>query len=352
MTDPHFCLFPGVDPFLGNVPVARVLYFSVIPRLYQYWLWIAMDIIADCIFRFYPLLLHPTVHPDLVLPPNPTFFKRGLGIAGFLGFLGSGTLVPIRVILVDTGGGTGHLLLVPRLCLILLIADNVSQDSAHGGANQDTPIPSVTVLLVAYHGPQNPAGHSAIAGLCLGIAAAVNDRQQRQNCDQQLRQDDHLSFVAGVSRLQRNELELHSVSTLAGLATVPLPLPFTPSRGSREGYTRIREQARIQLEARTAQSRRFELLEMEPSRGFFRLPTPSAGDVFFDLEGDVFVGPGGLEYLFGIATADEHGTLKYESRCARAYWFQFKHPLPNLMFQSPLNRGARAYRDCPCILDL
>jgi hypothetical protein len=34
------------------------------------------------------------------------------------------------------------------------------------------------------------------------------------------------------------------------------------------------------------------------------LPEPSPGDIFFDLEGDPFADPGGLEYLFGWSTAD------------------------------------------------
>ena len=58
-------------------------------------------------------------------------------------------------------------------------------------------------------------------------------------------------FVAGASRLQRKELTLQSVPTLELRAKLPLPIPFNPSSGSREGYTRIREQARIQMEVRT-----------------------------------------------------------------------------------------------------
>ena len=41
-------------------------------------------------------------------------------------------------------------------------------------------------------------------------------------------------------------------------------------------------------------------------RGFFLLPDPSPGDVFFDMEGDPFYEIGrGLEYLFGAYTADD-----------------------------------------------
>lgn len=75
-----------------------------------------------------------------------------------------------------------------------------------------------------------------------------------KECNEQRRLDDHLSFVAGASKLQRKELALHEITTLEALAGLPLPIPFKPSRGATEGYARIREQARIQLEARIAAS--------------------------------------------------------------------------------------------------
>ena len=41
-------------------------------------------------------------------------------------------------------------------------------------------------------------------------------------------------------------------------------------------------------------------LAPEAARGYARLPEPSAGDVFFDLEGDPYAtADGGIEYLCG-----------------------------------------------------
>lgn len=137
-----------------------------------------------------------------------------------------------------------------------------------------------------------------------------------RECDTRRRRDDHISFVAGASKLQRKELILQGVGTLEGLAQLPLPIRFRPSRGATEGYARIREQARIQLEARTEGRLKFELLEFAPGDGLFRLPAPSLGDIFLDFEGDPFVDEGGLEYLLGVAMADEHGNLIYQGRWA------------------------------------
>lgn len=111
------------------------------------------------------------------------------------------------------------------------------------------------------------------------------------------------------------------MATLMALATMPLPLTFRPKRGAPESYQRVREQARVQLEARP-DKRVFELLEVVGGQGFCRLPEPSPGDLFLDLEGDPFAGPvagppmlRGREYLFGVATIGDSGDPAY-----RAFW--------------------------------
>jgi len=137
-----------------------------------------------------------------------------------------------------------------------------------------------------------------------------------KRCDQRRRADDHLSFVAGASKLQRKELGIQGVTTLAELASVPLPIPFRPAKGALKGYTQIREQARVQNEARTEGRLKHELLSRAEGNGFFRLPAPSDGDIFLDFEGDPFVDGGGLEYLFGFVVREDGGTLRYVSRWA------------------------------------
>ncbi len=72
----------------------------------------------------------------------------------------------------------------------------------------------------------------------------------RNECDQRRRDDDHLSLVAWITKNQINELRQRGVSTVEGLASLPLPLAWKPERGSIKSYTRVREQARLQVEAR------------------------------------------------------------------------------------------------------
>jgi uncharacterized protein len=134
-------------------------------------------------------------------------------------------------------------------------------------------------------------------------------------CDRRRRDDDHLSLVAGITRAQRVDLGEWRVPTMAALAALPLPLERRPARGSRESMQRVREQARVQVEGRARGAPVHELLPREPGAGLARLPAPSPGDVFLDLEGDAFVGTAGLEYLFGHVTR-EGGAPRYHAAWA------------------------------------
>jgi predicted RecB family nuclease len=134
-----------------------------------------------------------------------------------------------------------------------------------------------------------------------------------QRCDGQRRGDDHLSLVAGATKLQIEELKRRSINTVAALAAMQSPLAWKPSRGARASYERIREQARLQVEGRATGQILHELLAIEPGFGLAALPEPSPGDVFFDLEGDPFVGERGIEYLFGYAYGETNGTVTYEA---------------------------------------
>jgi predicted RecB family nuclease len=127
----------------------------------------------------------------------------------------------------------------------------------------------------------------------------------RVPCDQRRRGDDHLCLVAGITKIQMNELRAREVTTLATLAQVPLPLAWKPDRGVATSYERIREQARIQVQGRVEGKALYETLPVVKELGLSALPAPSPGDVFFDLEGDPFVDDGGLEYLFGYASEDD-----------------------------------------------
>lgn len=133
------------------------------------------------------------------------------------------------------------------------------------------------------------------------------------HCRQYWRDIDHLSLVAGISRRQRRELEGRGIVTLADFAESDLDFP----RKSEESFARVQNQARLQLTTRRQGTIVHERKEpVEQNFGLGMLPKPSAGDLFLDFEGDLFVGERGLEYLTGVALLQEDGSAGYAHRWA------------------------------------
>ncbi|MGY8681256.1 TM0106 family RecB-like putative nuclease [Bradyrhizobium sp. UFLA05-153] len=140
----------------------------------------------------------------------------------------------------------------------------------------------------------------------------------RSHCQQRRRADDHMSLVAGISKIQIGEFERNGVATMTELAEIPLPLTWRPDRGAAASYERVREQARIQVEGRAKGQIVYEALPPVPGFGLSRIPPPSPGDILFDFEGDPFVGEGGLEFLFGYLYREPDGSPKYVGDWASA----------------------------------
>ena len=120
-----------------------------------------------------------------------------------------------------------------------------------------------------------------------------------KRCEERRRADDHLSLVAGITARQRDRLRLAQVARVTDLGALD---PAQRVDGiAKESLARVREQARLQVVGRAAGKPLYELLlDVEPTFGLDRLPAPTPGDLFLDLEGDPFVQGNGLEYLFGL----------------------------------------------------
>lgn len=123
----------------------------------------------------------------------------------------------------------------------------------------------------------------------------------RTVCDAKREADDHLSLVANITARQRALLQDAGVETLAMLGGAE---HLAVQGVDPDVLERLHEQASLQLAARESGEHSYELRTPEEGRGFARMPQPSDGDVFFDMEGDPLFDDGGLEYLFGLVTAD------------------------------------------------
>src|SRR6267378_3451370 len=125
--------------------------------------------------------------------------------------------------------------------------------------------------------------------------------------------EDHLVRVAGVRRDQVMRLHAGGIPTLAALAAAPA----TPVADVQQHtFDRLRDQAHLQHVNRMTGRLDWHSIDAEAGCGFEALPPPSAGDLFFDIEGDPFWQPArGLHFLFGLLLRDG-ADWRYEARWA------------------------------------
>jgi predicted RecB family nuclease len=119
-----------------------------------------------------------------------------------------------------------------------------------------------------------------------------------RHCDDWRRREDHLFSLPGIQKRQIARLRQRGITTVAELAREDPEGPGIISRPSPADGRLIRL-ARLRMQERETGRPCHALRPVEPGRGLARLPEPSPGDVFFDLEGDPFAPGGGLEYLWG-----------------------------------------------------
>jgi len=131
------------------------------------------------------------------------------------------------------------------------------------------------------------------------------------HCYAQREADDHLSLVANMRRSQTTRLNENGIEKVVELALATND--ERPSRIGPQTFETLRHQAALQVEQRSTGEPSYELLKPEAERGFARLPPPSPGDLYFDMEGDPFFDQG-LEYLFGV-TSIEDGEPRF-----RTFW--------------------------------
>ncbi|ACL38994.1 conserved hypothetical protein [Pseudarthrobacter chlorophenolicus A6] len=133
-------------------------------------------------------------------------------------------------------------------------------------------------------------------------------------CAEQVQLHRDLLMVAGMSVVQRRKLHAAGITSIDELAAMP-------AADAKNSVARLRAQARMQLGLDAAAGSRTFTKDGEPHTVSYSvlpehtigtLPAPSAGDIFFDFEGDPLwqdpaTGVWGIEYLFGVIEAPVAG---------------------------------------------
>ena len=131
-------------------------------------------------------------------------------------------------------------------------------------------------------------------------------------CNDQWHKDDHLSLVAGISRLQRKEVASRGIKTMTALGNLTLPLDPKPERISETALARINDQARLQVQGRNENRLIYELLPVQEGFGLSALPEPSTGDAFLDFESADYAFENGIEYLIGLVFLPKESGMEPE----------------------------------------
>jgi uncharacterized protein len=121
------------------------------------------------------------------------------------------------------------------------------------------------------------------------------------HCQARRHDDDHLSLIADIRRQQVLRLETAGVETVGAFAAQPVP---SEVRIGSSALDRLHRQAREQVRSGEDDALSYSALPPIEGGGLAGLPSPDAGDIFFDMEGFPYAQEGGLEYLFGWVDTD------------------------------------------------
>ncbi len=127
---------------------------------------------------------------------------------------------------------------------------------------------------------------------------------------ERLREKRDLILVPNMLKTQRKKLRAKGILSIDQLATMK---PSTKIPGMNpEILEKLRQQAAIQVKPRKNENiPEYTIKPMNNSFGLFKLPKPSKGDIWFDLEGARdFVRGTKREYLFGVVYLEENNELR------------------------------------------
>ena len=137
----------------------------------------------------------------------------------------------------------------------------------------------------------------------------------RDVCDKIWEDDNYVNLVAGSNKSQIEKLKKNKVKTVEQLAKTKLLA--TDLKINTESFDKIKSQAQLQEEKRKTGEDKIIFLDPDFGKGFYKLPKPDDGDVFFDIEGFPRMDRP-FEYLHGLYYK-EKGKLKFKDLWAKKF---------------------------------
>ena len=137
----------------------------------------------------------------------------------------------------------------------------------------------------------------------------------KDECDKTWENDNYINLVAGSNKSQIEKLKKNKIRTVEQLSKTKLTA--IDLKINAESFKKIQLQAQLQEEKRNTGEDKIVILDSDFGKGFYKLPKPDDGDVFFDIEGYPRMDRP-FEYLHGLYYKDK-GKLKFKDLWAKNY---------------------------------
>jgi uncharacterized protein len=137
----------------------------------------------------------------------------------------------------------------------------------------------------------------------------------KDECDKTWENDNYINLVAGSNKSQIEKLKKNKIRTVEQLSKTKLTA--MDLKINAESFKKIQLQAQLQEEKRNTGEDKIVILDSDFGKGFYKLPKPDDGDVFFDIEGYPRMDRP-FEYLHGLYYKDK-GKLKFKDLWAKDY---------------------------------
>ena len=137
----------------------------------------------------------------------------------------------------------------------------------------------------------------------------------KDECDKTWENDNYINLVAGSNKSQIEKLKKNKIRTVEQLSKTKLTA--IDLKINAESFKKIQLQAQLQEEKRNTGEDKIVILDSDFGKGFYKLPKPDEGDVFFDIEGYPRMDRP-FEYLHGLYYKDK-GKLKFKDLWAKNY---------------------------------
>ena len=134
-------------------------------------------------------------------------------------------------------------------------------------------------------------------------------------CDKIWEDDNYINLIAGSNKSQIEKLKKHKIRNVEQL--INTKLTSTDLKINSEIFEKLKSQAKLQEEKRKTGESKIIILDPDVGKGFYKIPKPSEGDVFFDIEGFPRMDRP-FEYLHGIYYKEKN-QFKFKSFWAKDF---------------------------------